>query len=315
MKKILLLITTAVLLGGGFYGYSKYCDHVEKVRLEQRLQEAKAHAWQELQQDIRSEIAQFKGESGIVIKDLKTEWEFSHEENKPFASASLAKVPVMAACYLAVNQEKIKLEDNIALKNSDKLTGFGTLKGMDAGSVFSVQTLIELMITESDNTATHMVTNLLGLNYLNTAFEHFGLNATRLSRKIADYKMRDKGYENYTTAADMAMLFEKMYRGRIVNPSHSENCMNVLKQNRMKDRIPKLLPVDTVVAHKTGLENGICHDAGIIFTPQGDLMIIALTRHENSNSVPSKEFISKIALHTYNYSEKIKQIEAEFKKL
>ena len=129
-----------------------------------------------------------------------------------------------------------------------------------------------------------------------------GLKHTRLLRKIADYQARDKGIENYTTADDMALLLDKIYQRKLGNKNISDQCISVLKLTRMNDRIPKHLPPEITVAHKTGLENGICHDAGIVFTPKGDFIIVVLTKHANPNSVPSKEFIAKISLHAYKHS-------------
>ncbi len=169
----------------------------------------------------------------------------------------------------------------------------------------SIERLIGLMIYESDNTATNILTNLLGIEYLNNAFKAFGLKNTDLSRKIADYHLREKGIENYTTAEDMALILEKIYRRILVNKDISEKCIGILKLQRINDRIPKYLPVDIVIAHKTGLEAGICHDVGIVFTRRGDFLISVLTKHKDSNSNPAKEFIAKVALYTYNYFEQM----------
>ncbi|MBM3245623.1 MAG: serine hydrolase, partial [Candidatus Omnitrophica bacterium] len=236
---------------------------------------------------------------------LETGWEFSYEKDKLFPSASLAKIPLMAACFLAADQGRIKLDRNIALKSSDKLTGSGVLKDMPAGATFSVERLIGLMIYDSDNTATNIVTNLVGVDYLNNTFRGFGLKNTVLSRKIADYQSRNEGIENYTTAGDMALLLEKIYRRMLGNKYVSEQCIRMLKLTRMNDRIPKYLPPEITVAHKTGLERGVCHDAGIVFTRKGDFIIAVLTKHANSNSAPSKEFIAKISLYAYKYFDQL----------
>jgi len=302
-KKTLLFITLIFFLGAGVYFGQQSYARFQKTKQEQLLYEARKTAWQALQQSIKSEIGQFKGEAGIVIKDLGTGWEFSYEKAKLFPSASLAKIPLMAACFLAVDQGRIKLDRNIALKSADKLTGSGVLKDMPAGTTFSVERLIGLMIYDSDNTATNIVTNLAGIDYLNSSFKSFGLKNTDLSRKIADYQLRDKGIENYTTAEDMALLLEKIYRRGLGNKNVSDQCISMLKLTRMNDRIPKYLPVDITIAHKTGLENGVCHDAGIVFTNKGDIIIVVLTKHANSNSAPSKGFIAKVSLHAYRYLE------------
>lgn len=101
------------------------------------------------------------------------------------------------------------------------------------------------------------------------------------------------------------MILEKIYRRNLVNKSVSEKCIGLLKLQRITDRIPKYLPVDIVTAHKTGLERGVCHDVGIVFTRRGDFLICVLTKHKDPNSNSTKEFIAKISLHTYNYFEQV----------
>lgn len=304
-KKTLLLITLILFLGiGGYFGQQHYAKF-QKAEQERILYETRKAAWQELQQRLKVEINQFKGEVGIVINELETGWEFSYEKTKLFPSASLAKIPLMAACFWAASQGRIKLDRNIALKSSDKLTGSGVLKDMPAGITFSVERLIGLMIYDSDNTATNIVTNLLGIDYLNSTFKAFGLRNTELSRKIADYHSRDKGIENYTTAEDMALLLDKIYRRNLGSKSVSDQCISMLKLTRLNDRIPKYLPVDITIAHKTGLEKGVCHDAGLVFTRKGDFIIVVLTKHANSNSAPSKEFIARVSLYVYKYFEQL----------
>lgn len=302
-KKIFLSIFIGLLLiCGSYFSYQHYTDLKETKRQQVLLEKRKA-AWQVLRQKLTNEISRFKGETGIVVKDLETGWELSYGKNQPFPSASLVKIPLMAACFLAADQGRIKLDRNIALKSVDKLTGSGVLKDMPAGTTFSVERLTGLMIYDSDNTATNIVTNLLGIDYLNSTFKAFGLRDTGLSRKIADYQLRDKGIENYTTAEDMALLLEKIYRRALGNKYVSDQCIGVLKLTRLNDRIPKYLPVEITIAHKTGLENGVCYDAGIVFTRKGDFLICVLTKHANSSSINSKEFIAKVALCAYKYFE------------
>ena len=299
---VLILFLFSLSAIGGYFIAGYRFDYLQAQKSKIAF-EARKKAWFRLEQSVVNEMSRFNGETGIVVKDLDTNWEISFNKDKLFPSASLAKVPIMAACFLAAEQGRFKLDRNIALKSADKFTGSGLLKDMPAGSAFSVERLIGLMIYDSDNTATNIVTNLAGIDYLNSTFKVFGLKNTKLSRKIADYQSRDKGIENYTTAGEMALLLEKIYRGTLGNKKISDQCIGILKLTRMNDRIPKYFPADVTIAHKTGLEKGVCHDAGILFARKGNFIIVVLTRHANSTGAPSKEFIAKVSLHTYNYLE------------
>jgi len=298
-KTKIILIALLFLIPASYFSYRAYTDYQRKIFFEKR----KA-AWSALQNRLTAEINRFKGQSGVVIKDMQTGWVFFHNEGRLFPSASLAKIPIMAACFLAADQGKINLTQNIALKLKDKLSGSGVLKDMPPGKSFTVEELIGLMICDSDNTATNMLTSLIGIDYLNNAFASFGLKDTNLSRRVADYYSRDKkGIENFTTARDMAVILEKIYRKKLINKDISERCLNVLKLTKTNSRIPKYLPPEITVAHKTGLERRVCHDVGIVYTCSGDFIICVLTKHATRSSAPAKKFIAKLALHTYSYFE------------
>jgi beta-lactamase class A len=107
--------------------------------------------------------------------------------------------------------------------------------------------------------------------------------------------------ENFTTAAEISSILEKFYRKEFINSGVSGKCLILLKHQKIGDRIPAKLPQGAVVAHKTGLERGVCHDAGIVFTENGDFLICVLTSHANRTARPAKKFIAEVAFLTYNY--------------
>ena len=300
-NKIFRIIFIGALLICGSFSTFGFFVHLQEIKKQQVIFEQRKAAWQELKQRIINEINRFKGEAGVVVKDLRFNWEISYNQDRLFPSASLAKIPIMCACFLAAEEGRIKLNRQVSLKNSDKLSGSGILKDTRAGVVFTVEELIGLMIYDSDNTATNILTNLVGIDSLNLVFIRLGLKDTNLSRKIADFKTRDRGVENYTTAQDIAGLLEQIYRRKLISRDLSDKCLRILKLQRVNDRIPKYLPADVMVAHKTGLERNVCHDAGIIFDQEGDLLICVLTKHNNPNAQASKNFIARVALHTYRY--------------
>ncbi|MBP7056429.1 MAG: serine hydrolase, partial [Candidatus Omnitrophica bacterium] len=183
--KIISITALAVSLAGlGGYLVSEFrASHLD-ARQAAHISEKRRAAWLDLKKSLVRRITGFDGEAGIVIKDLRTNKELTFHKDRLFPSASIVKIPIMAACFLAADQGKIKLDQEVALKASDKLSGSGMVKDMPAGSTFSVQRLINLMISDSDNTATNMLTSLLGMDYLNKTFVGFGLKNTKLSRRV-----------------------------------------------------------------------------------------------------------------------------------
>ena len=129
-----------------------------------------------------------------------------------------------------------------------------------------------------------------------------GLIGTTLKRKMMDFDSRARGIENYTTTSDLAYVLEKIYRQDFLGQQLSQIALALLKGQRVKDRLPRYLPQNIVVAHKTGLEKGIVHDAGIVFTPKGNYIICVLT-HKLGNYSEAKKFIADLSLLTYNLYE------------
>ncbi len=302
-RKILSVVVLAIFIILSLFVLQSYNSYVAKIRTEKERLEKRRSNWTRLGLSINKEINNFKGNSGVVIVDLSTGWEFSYNKERLFPSASLVKVPIMVASLIACAQNRLDINRPIVLRRNDKLAGSGSLKNMPVGTAFPLGRLIGLMIYDSDNTATNIITSLLGIDYLNKVFKAFGLKDTFLLRRVADYNARKKGIENYTSAKDMALLFEKLYYGKLGSKRISDQCISILKLTHSNDRIPRYLPHNVPVAHKTGLERNVCHDAGIVFTANGDFIIIVLTRHNNRNSFASKKFIARVALLTYRYFE------------
>lgn len=263
--------------------------------------EQKKSSWKKLELNIKRERSHFKLNPGILIIDLKEDWKIAYQQDRAYPSASLVKIPIMAVCFYALAASKINLDQKVRMESSDRVIGSGVLKTMPPGKEFSVKELIALMITESDNTATNMLIELLGVDYLNSCFKRFGLKNTNLVRKMMDFKSRRKGVENYTTCRDIGLLLLRIYRGQLLSREASLECLELLKKQKMKDRIPAKLPANLVIAHKTGLERRICHDAGIVFTDKGNFIICVLTRHRYKTARFAKEFIARVARDVYDY--------------
>jgi beta-lactamase class A len=207
----------------------------------------------------------------------------------------------MAACFLAADEGKVKLEEILVLRAQDRCGGSGKLKDSPVGTRLSIAELINLMIAESDNTAANMLIDRMGMGYLNDSFQRLGLKDTNICRKMMDFVSRRLGKENFTTASDISLLLERIYQGRLINKGYSGMCLAYLKKQKIRDRIPRELPAETEIAHKTGLERGICHDAGIVFTPAGNFLICVLTKHRQKTARTAKDFIAQLALKTYYY--------------
>ncbi|MBI4708063.1 MAG: serine hydrolase [Candidatus Omnitrophica bacterium] len=283
-----------------FLAVKAYQGYQNNIRKQILLEKRKA-GWLHLSRALVSKVKHFKGAVGLVVEDLDTGQKIAFNQDKLLPSASLVKVPIMLSCFYAAQDKKINLEDTVILRSSVRVAGSKVLGDKPSGSVFTLEELLNPMITQSDNTAANMLIDRLGFDLLNAYFNKIGLKNTNISRKMMDFAERREGTENYTTAQEMAYLLKRIYYKKFLNKDISERCLELLGQQKINDRIPRKLPRGTFVVHKTGLENHICHDAGIVFTDKGDFLICVLVRHEDKLAQSTKKFISEVTLLTYNY--------------
>ncbi|MDD8021095.1 MAG: class A beta-lactamase-related serine hydrolase [Acidobacteriota bacterium] len=254
--------------------------------------------WEANANNILQRISNLRGQAGIVVEDLQTGWTFIHNEDQPFPAASLVKIPVMVAGFKAASEGQLDLSEKYVLKRKDRVGGSGVLRRMRNGRAFTYAQLIDYMVTESDNIACNILIDQLGFDYINHVFAKLGLKKTRLNRKMIDYTAREEGLENYTTAAEITGLLDRIYHRDCFDPEISERCLAVLKRQKINDRLPRYLPGEITIAHKTGLEKEVCHDAGIVFTPNGDYIITVLV-HTWTGPRSAKIFIGRLSSYFY----------------
>lgn len=211
-------------------------------------------------------------EYGIVVKNLKTDETYLRNEHRKFDSASLYKLWVMGSVFEQINAGKLgeaqKLEEDVSVLN-EKFHIASESAELTEGTVeFSVSDALEKMITISDNYAALLLTAKIRLSTVASYLEAHGFRESRVSR----------GDENpVTTASDIALFYEKLYRNQLAETEYTEKMLALLRGQRLNEKLPKDLPEDAVIAHKTGELGAISHDAGIVYSPHGDYIIVVLS--------------------------------------
>ncbi len=269
----------------------------EKKMVETPLNDAE---WQAMVAGLEKNSKAYNGKVGIYIKDIATGKTWEYNADRLFPSASLIKVPIMAAVCDKIKLGAFTLDTQIKLTRHERVGGSGSLKWVRDGTSLSVMEIIYKMITESDNTATRMLIDYVGMNYLSGAFINMGLARTNITPEGMSLTSGRVPRENLTTAREMASLMDRIYSGTLVDKESSEFMLEVLKHNKSKSRLRKGLPIGWEIGHKTGLLRRACHDVGIVFSPRGDYVIAVLTS-EAPNYTTAKNFISKVAKLTYQY--------------
>lgn len=256
--------------------------------------------WQSLADTVRRQARRFPGAYGYVIKDMHTGQVVEANSDRVFPSASLIKLPILCAAFQAVQEGRLSLNTPVVLRRSDRRGGSGILKFSPSGSIFTNRELLENMIIHSDNIAAELVVRQLGIDYLQRTFAHLGLLDTEIHPEGFRLTPWPVAEDNRTSPRDMAYLLEKIYQRRLVSAEASDQMLDILKHQKLRDRLPRFLPTGWEIAHKTGLLRKACHDVGIVFSPRGDYMICVLTANDRTYKT-AKRFIASMGRITYGY--------------
>ena len=215
---------------------------------------------------IAPQLERLGGDTGVYVKNLITGETFARGENVPVVAASVIKIPVMIEAFRAARAGEISLDEIHALRDEERLPSCGTLKAMHTGIEMTLMDLIRLMIIVSDNAATNIMIRRVGMDQVNRTLRSLGLEKTTLNRLLFDREASKKGICNYITAGEMGLLLEKLWRGEVVSPEADAQMMEILLDQRLNGKLPFFIDSMGIdVAHKTGEDDGISHDVGVIF--------------------------------------------------
>jgi len=240
----------------------------------------------------------------VVIKNLNNDELIQINQNNVFPSASTIKLVIMSELLRQVKENKLSLDQTIVLTDKMKTSGDGILKELNTGHEFTLQEILVLMIIISDNMATNILIDIVGVDNVNIMAQKLGLMRTRLQRKMMDSAAAKCGRDNYTSANDMLHILELIYKGENIDKYYSSIMLDILKKQQVSGRLNLYLPKDIVIAHKTGGLDKLEHDVGIIYLPNCEYIICVLTNQLKSNK-DGREIIGKISKMAYQFFNKI----------
>lgn len=210
----------------------------------------------------------------ISYTDLTTLDHIGIAENRLYNPASVIKLPVMVAVYEQLYLGKLTLDDRLVLTNDMRVGGAGVIQFQPTGAQFSIRHLVNLMITQSDNTATKLLMERVGVSNINRLMKERGLRHTVVG---ATNLLRAEGL-NYSSSRDMNHLLVQLYRGEVFTPELSQEMMGILLRQQVKWGIPKHLPSSVRVANKTGTLDHIKNDVGIVLVDHNPYAVSVFTQ-------------------------------------
>ena len=252
---------------------------------------ASAQALQTLRPALEQRIATHKGTVGLWVKDLKSGETLSIRGSEQFPSASVIKVPILVELFHQIQKGPLKLTDPIIMLASDQRPGSGVLQFLSTPHTLTVGDAALLMTILSDNSATNLIIDKIGIRNVNARMDSLGLPRTRLHAKVflgtsttIDTAATRRWGFGVTTPEEMGTLFEKLYLGTAASPESSKQMIDMLRRNFDYEEIPRLLPAGVSVAHKTGKLNESRHDCGIVYNKTRDYVLCVFTANNQDSS-------------------------------
>jgi beta-lactamase class A len=259
---------------------------------------------------VRDAEASLDGVLGIALKDLKTGKTFLLNEREVFPQASSIKIAILLEVFKQAEEGRLKLDEFIALEDSRKVAGSGVLFYLGRPSLsLSVRDTAVLMTVLSDNTATNLLIDRVGMAAVNERMDALGLPKTRLRRKMMDLKAAGEGRENVSTPLEMLTLLEKVWKGGILKEPYRKDLLEILaipKDSPLRSGIPD--GVD--VAEKPGELEAVRCDSGIVMLPGRPYILCVMTTYlkRDADGNPAIAKISRLAYEHFSRLERSSEI-------
>lgn len=263
---------------------------------------------EKLKQDIELLVEEAGGTWAVVLEDLDHQETWRLNADESFIAASVIKLPIMAAVFAAAAQGELRLGNCLTLKREDQVAGSGILQHLSPGMKLSVYDLLTLMIIQSDNTATNILIDRVGIEKVQETMQELGMADSVFYNKLMIVPVATPA-KNTITASDISGVLKTFATGQFVSLYACEQMIEILKKQQVQNGLPAYLPdedSDLVgvspeweVASKSGWVSGIHHDAGIFYVGNRTMIVTALSKDCDPFKAP--ETLGKIGQKVFSY--------------
>ena len=249
---------------------------------------------QSLKIEVDKALEGTNGTYGVALKNLKNNENYFFNEHKIFEAGSLYKLWVMAEVFHQIQKGELEeskvLSSSIADLNNKFNISSESAELTEGGITLSVNDALKQMITISHNYAAMLLTEKIRLSKVATFLEDNGFKESNVGIN---------GESPTTTASDIARFFEKLYKGELANQENTQKMIDLLKAQQLNNKLPTQLPQGVTIAHKTGEIGYFSHDGGIVYSPNGDYIIVVLS--ETDYPPGAEDRIAQISKAAYEY--------------
>ena len=247
-------------------------------------EEEMSEAEQQLEARLEAIADTVDGTFGVVVADVAGEHYCAVNHGRHFAQASCIKIPILMEVLKQAHEGKFALTDRVRVEQKDKTTGSGVLFELGNGSVeLSVEDLCVLMILLSDNTATNLLIDRVGMENVTATMESIGCGQTVLRRRMMDMAAAARGEENRSTPADAARIMRLLKEGKFVNQAVSDHALAILRKSK-SGAIRSTVPLSVPVPFKPGELPGLLTEWALVELPERPYIVIVMGTYNPKTS-------------------------------
>lgn len=232
-----------------------------------------------LQAEIKAVESGLDGVLGLAFKDLTTGKTLFLNEREVFPQASSIKIAVLAEMFKQAEEGRLDLDAFLTVDDGDRVAGSGVLYFLGRPSLsLSVRDTAVLMVVLSDNTATNLLIDKVGMEAVNRRMDALGLGKTRLRRKMMDLKAASEGRENVSTPLEMMTLLESVWKGAFLKEPGRKAFLDMLaipKDSPLRAGVPE----GVEVAEKPGELEAVRCDSGIVLLAGRPYVLSVMTTY------------------------------------
>lgn len=260
--------------------------------------------WQKLESAVQDVDSHLDGVMGVAIEDLTTGDHYFLHEDEVFAQASSIKIAVLATLYQQEEHGKLRLTDFYTVQASDLVPDSAIMNGLTPGATrVTLRDLATMMVAVSDNSATNVLIDHVGMQNVNAMLDSLGLAHTRLRRKMMDLQAAKEGRENISTPREMMALLDAIYHNKLLNKASAADFFKVLSTEK-DSWIPRDIPAEVQIANKPGSLEAVRNDSGIVFV-EGRPFVICVMTSFLRNERDGEAAISRISLAAWEMFDRL----------
>ena len=223
---------------------------------------------QRILDSIRDRMRHLPGHTGFYYLNLVTGLEYGVREDEIFGAASVIKLPLYLHILAEAAAGRMNMDEKLTVAEADKVPICGALTLFTEDVTADVRTLCNLMISISDNTATNRLIDYCTISGAQAGFQRMGLEKTQLTRKLFDRSASAKGLRNVICPKEIGLLLAKLYRNEFVTPDVCREAIDTLLLQQVDHKLNGRICGEVQIAHKTGEDDGLSNDVGIVYAPQ-----------------------------------------------